>query len=109
MLTKLGLDAYQVLRGVAERLSDGFEGRQKTPRQKTEDKKKKRASALERFGRNLTELAAKGALPPLIGRRKEMLKITQILLQSRKSKPDFDRRAGRGQDRDRRGLCTIAV
>ena len=84
-VTKLGHDAYQVLRGVAERLSDGFEGRQKTPRQKTEDKKKKGASALERFGRNLTELAAKGALPPLIGRRVEMLKITQILLQSRKS------------------------
>jgi ATP-dependent Clp protease ATP-binding subunit ClpA len=38
-----------------------------------------------RFGRDLTELAAAGALPPLIGRRDEMLKITQILLQSRKS------------------------
>ena len=31
------------------------------------------------------KLAAQGALPPLIGRRAEMLKITQILLQSRKS------------------------
>jgi ATP-dependent Clp protease ATP-binding subunit ClpA len=30
-------------------------------------------------------MAAKGALPPLIGRRAEMLKITQILLQSRKN------------------------
>ena len=38
-----------------------------------------------RFGRNLTELAAKGALPPLIGRREELLKITRILLQSRKN------------------------
>jgi ATP-dependent Clp protease ATP-binding subunit ClpA len=46
---------------------------------------KKKDSALGRIGRDLTELAAKGALPPLIGRRKEMLKITQILLQSRKN------------------------
>ena len=30
-------------------------------------------------------MAAAGALPPLIGRREEMLKITQILLQSRKN------------------------
>ena len=42
-------------------------------------------SALERFGRNLTELAAKGALPPLIGRRAELLRMTQVLLQSRKN------------------------
>ncbi len=84
-VTRLGLDSYQILRGLAERFSDGFEERQKTPRQKTEDKKKKGASALERFGRDLTDLAAKGALPPLIGRREEMLKITRILLQSRKN------------------------
>lgn len=45
----------------------------------------KKKSALERFGRDLTALAAAGALPPLIGRRKEMLKITQVLLQSRKN------------------------
>jgi hypothetical protein len=30
-------------------------------------------------------MAAAGALPPLIGRRKEMLKITQVLLQSWKN------------------------
>jgi ATP-dependent Clp protease ATP-binding subunit ClpA len=31
------------------------------------------------------KMATKGALPPLIGPRAEMLKITQILLQSRKN------------------------
>ena len=81
-VTKLGHDPEEVLRGLSARLIE----RQKTPRQKTEDKKeKKKDSALRRFGRDLTELAAKGALPPLIGRRAEMLKITQILLQSRKN------------------------
>jgi ATP-dependent Clp protease ATP-binding subunit ClpC len=50
-----------------------------------QEKKQIPDSALERFGRNLTELAREGALPPLIGRRNEMLKITQVLLQSRKN------------------------
>jgi ATP-dependent Clp protease ATP-binding subunit ClpC len=83
-VTKLGHDPEDVLRGLSARL---IGERHKTPRRKTQDKKeeKKKDSALRRFGRDLTELAAQGALPPLIGRRKEMLKITQILLQSRKN------------------------
>ncbi len=83
-VTKLGHDPDEVLRGLSARL---IGERQKTPRPKTQDEKmrEKKDSALLRFGRDLTELAAKGALPPLIGRRAEMLKITQILLQSRKN------------------------
>ena len=90
-VTKLGHDPYEVLRGLIGE-------RRKTPRRKTQEKRKKdvravaedeevpkKKSALERFGRDLTALAAAGALPPLIGRRKEMLKITQVLLQSRKN------------------------
>ena len=83
-VTKLGHDPDVVLRGLSARL---IGERQKTPRRKTQDKKeeKKKDSALRRFGRDLTELAAQGALLPLIGRRTEMLKITLILLQSRKN------------------------
>jgi ATP-dependent Clp protease ATP-binding subunit ClpA len=75
------------LRGLSRRLIEGFEVRPKTPRRKTREQKeeKQKDSALRRFGRDLSELAAKGALPPLVGRRAEMLKITQILLQSRKN------------------------
>jgi ATP-dependent Clp protease ATP-binding subunit ClpC len=85
-MTKLGHEPVEVMRGLFRWLAD--RRRQKTPRQKTEDKRKnekKKETALMRFGRDLTELAAQGALPPLIGRREEMLKITQILLQSRKN------------------------
>jgi ATP-dependent Clp protease ATP-binding subunit ClpC len=83
-VTKLGHDPEEVLRGLSARL---IGERPKTPRRKTQDQKeeKQKDSALRRFGRDLRELAAKGALPPLIGRRAEMLKITQILLQSRKN------------------------
>ena len=54
----------------------------------TRIEKEKKGSALQRSGRELTEigaLGALGALPPLIGRRAGMLKITQIPLQSRKN------------------------
>jgi ATP-dependent Clp protease ATP-binding subunit ClpC len=83
-VTKLGYDPVEILRGLSARL---FGKRQKTPRRRTQNKEegKKKDSALLRFGRDLTKLAATGALPPLIGRREEMLKITQILLQSRKN------------------------
>jgi ATP-dependent Clp protease ATP-binding subunit ClpC len=86
-VVKLGQDPEEVLRGLSRLLIEGFGERQKAPRRKAQDQneEKKKDSALRRFGRDLTELAAQGALPPLIGRRAEMLKITQILLQSRKN------------------------
>ena len=92
-VTKLGHDSFEVLRGLSARLIEGFEvdrpQEEERPaaveKKEKKDKKDKKDSALRRFGRDLTELAAQGALPPLIGRRKEMLKITQILLQSRKN------------------------
>lgn len=86
-VTKLGHDPEDVLRGLGARLIEGFGERQKTPRRKTQDKKEeqKKDSALRRFGRDLTELAAARASPPLIGRRAEMLKISPVLLQSRKN------------------------
>jgi ATP-dependent Clp protease ATP-binding subunit ClpC len=87
-MTRLGYDPSEVMRGLLRRVAEARPGeRPETPRPMAQDKKeeKKMESALRRFGRDLTELAAQGALPPLIGRREEMLKITQILLQSRKN------------------------
>lgn len=89
-MTKLGHDSFEVLRSLCGRLIEGFvvdapEDEQDRDAVEKKDRKAKKDSALRRFGRDLTELAAKGALPPLIGRRAEMLKITQILMQSRKN------------------------
>ncbi len=81
-MTKLGHDSSEVMRGLFRAIADR---RPNAPRVEADEKKNAPVSALERFGRNLTELAAQGALPPLIGRRAEMLKITQVLLQSRKN------------------------
>jgi ATP-dependent Clp protease ATP-binding subunit ClpC len=80
-LARIGLEAAEVMGELRARLGIGLGG----PVEQVDEKKKSPVSALRRFGRDLTELAAQGLLPPLIGRRAEMLKITQILLQSRKN------------------------
>ncbi len=45
----------------------------------------KKPSVLAQFGRDLNQLAKSGKLTPVIGRKPEMLRIAQTLLQSRKS------------------------
>lgn len=86
-LTTLGHDPRFVLRNI---FVQGYDHEYVSPpdvHMPPEEVKqgKEKNSALLSFGRDLTGLAVKGALPPLIGRRAEMLKITQILLQSRKN------------------------
>lgn len=54
-------------------------------KRRSEDERGAEDSALHRFGRDLTDLAALGVFPPLIGRRDEMLRMTQVLAQSLKN------------------------
>ena len=42
---------------------------------------------LERFGRDLTKAAKDGTLPPVVGRRKEILQVIQTLARNTKSNP----------------------
>jgi ATP-dependent Clp protease ATP-binding subunit ClpC len=46
---------------------------------------KPKTSALLQFGRDLTRLAKEGKLSPVIGRKAEMLRVAQALLQNRKN------------------------
>ena len=82
-LVKLGHDAAEVMRALSAR--PGKAARKK-PEQMREDGKPggKKESALQRFGRDLTELATQGALPPLIGRREEMLRIRTLATAGRR-------------------------
>jgi len=85
-VTKLGYDSFEVLRELRRKISrHKTQGKRKSAKPLEEDEKPKKLTALERFGRDLTALAAAGALPPLIGRRAELVAITRILLQSRKN------------------------
>ena len=58
---------------------------------------------LDQFGRNLTQLAREHKLDPMIGRTRELERVMQILSPAHEEQPGAHRRAGRRQDRDRRG------
>lgn len=58
---------------------------------------KARRSYLTSIGRDLTGLAAKGKLQPVIGRKDEIRRLAQILLQSRKSNVILTGEAGVGK------------
>jgi ATP-dependent Clp protease ATP-binding subunit ClpB len=59
--------------------------------------------ALKKYTIDLTERAEQGKLDPVIGRDDEIRRAIQILQPAHQEQPGADRRAGRGQDRHRRG------
>lgn len=66
-------------------------------------------SMIERFGRNLTEIAQNGGLEPLVGRKEELRKIGQVLLQKRKNNVLLVGEAGVGKTCIVEGLAQILI
>ena len=60
--------------------------------------------ALNAFGRNLTELAKKGLLDPVIGRQNEIERVIQILCRRTKNNPVLIGEAGVGKTAILEGL-----
>ena len=59
--------------------------------------------ALEKYGRDLTELARRGKLDPVIGRDEEIRRVIQVLFTAHEEQSGAHRRARRRQNGDRRG------
>lgn len=70
-----------------------------------EDKKESKTPALKAFGRDLTELAQKGELDPVIGRQKEIQRVVQILCRRSKNNPVLIGEAGVGKTAIAEGLA----
>jgi ATP-dependent Clp protease ATP-binding subunit ClpB len=68
-----------------------------------------RYQALERYGRNLTELAAKGKLDPVIGRDDEVRRIIQVLSRRTKNNPVLIGEPGVGKTAIVEGLAQRIV
>ena len=62
-------------------------------------------SMLEQYGRDLTELAAKGELDPVIGRDNEIQRLTQILIRRTKNNPVLIGEPGVGKSSVMEGLA----
>jgi ATP-dependent Clp protease ATP-binding subunit ClpC len=79
----------------------------KPPKQEQSDKPK--TPALNAFGRDLTELARKGALDPMIGRESELERCIQILCRRTKNNAVLLGEAGVGKTAIVEGLAQVIV
>ena len=72
------------------------------PEEKSKDAK---TPALKAFGRDLTELAKKGELDPVVGRASEIRRVTQVLCRRTKNNPVLIGEAGVGKTAIVEGLA----
>src|SRR5437899_326076 len=88
VLKSLEIDIERTRNEILKELDPNF-----TPSETEEgeptSKKDVKTPALRAFGRDLTELAKKGELDPVIGRHNEIERVIQVLCRRTKNKPDL--------------------
>jgi ATP-dependent Clp protease ATP-binding subunit ClpC len=72
-------------------------------------KKDVKTPALKAFGRDLTELARKGEMDPVVGRKNEIMRVVQILCRRTKNNPVLIGEAGVGKTAIVEGLAQEIV
>ncbi len=72
-------------------------------------RKKSKTPALDHFGRDLTELARKGKLDPIIGRDDEIERVSQVLSRRKKNNPVLIGEPGVGKTAIAEGLAQRIV
>lgn len=89
VLVSLGLNVRQVYEEVIEALSTGVTEPSSTGAYQAVKKSKGKSSTpvLDEYGRDLTELARENKFDPVVGRSKEIERVTQILSRRTKNNP----------------------
>ena len=84
-----------------------FEKPKKNPFESSKGKvvKKSKTPVLDNFGRDLTDLAEQGKLDPVVGRKKEIERISQILSRRKKNNPILIGEPGVGKSAIAEGLA----
>jgi ATP-dependent Clp protease ATP-binding subunit ClpB len=100
LLADAGIARDRVLSSLAE-----VRGRQRVTDETPEDK----YQALERYGRDLTDLARKGRLDPVIGRDDEIRRVIQVLSRRTKNNPVLIGEPGVGKTAIVEGLAQRIV
>ncbi|MCK4301357.1 MAG: ATP-dependent Clp protease ATP-binding subunit, partial [candidate division Zixibacteria bacterium] len=72
-------------------------------------RKKSKTPALDHFGRDLTEMARRGALDPIIGRNDEIERVSQVLSRRKKNNPVLIGEPGVGKTAIAEGLAQRIV
>jgi ATP-dependent Clp protease ATP-binding subunit ClpC len=108
ILRELDVDIEQTRQEVLRELDPNFTAQEEPgePVEKLAEKKGEiKTPALKAFGRNLTELARKGELDPVIGRKNEIERVIQILCRRTKNNPVLLGEAGVGKTAIVEGLA----
>ncbi len=84
-----------------------FDKPKKNPFESSKSKviKKSKTPVLDNFGRDLTDLAERGKLDPVVGRQKEIERISQILSRRKKNNPILIGEPGVGKSAIAEGLA----
>ena len=94
---------YEAVREELENILRG------TPSSKEANTQRSKTPALDHFGRDLTELARKNELDPIIGREKEIERVAQILSRRKKNNPVLIGEPGVGKTAIAEGLALRIV
>src|SRR5512137_351028 len=92
VLRNLDVDIEQARQEILKELDPNFVGQEEqitgeTSEKPTEKKGEIKTPALKAFGRDLTEIARKGEMDPVIGRKNEIERVMQILGRRTKNNP----------------------
>jgi len=114
VLRNLDVDIEQTRQEILKELDPNFAnqdevaptgGEQPAGEGKPEKKGEVKTPALKAFGRDLTEIARKGEMDPVIGRKKEIERVIQILCRRTKNNPVLLGEAGVGKTAIVEGLA----
>ncbi|MCD8040705.1 MAG: ATP-dependent Clp protease ATP-binding subunit [Clostridia bacterium] len=100
--------AYQQQNPFSE-IFNMFSSAQPRPQQKREARKTESLGEIEKYGVNLTQKAREGKIDPVIGRKKEIDKIIQILSRRTKNNPVLIGEPGVGKSAVVEGLAQAIV
>src|SRR5687767_4648642 len=111
VLKNLDVDIEQTRQEILKELDPNFSSQEEQPTQEpaekapTERKGEVKTPALKAFGRDLTEIARKGDMDPVIGRKNEIERVIQILCRRTKNNPVLLGEAGVGKTAIVEGLA----
>src|SRR5687767_14171324 len=115
VLKNMDVDIEQTRQEILKELDPNFNSGEETPAgeggasEKTEKKGEVKTPALKAFGRDLTEIARKGEMDPVIGRKNEIERVIQILCRRTKNNPVLLGEAGVGKTAIVEGLAQEIV
>ncbi len=105
VLKSLEIDIERTRNEILKELDPNFTPSESEEGSEPTSKKDVKTPALRAFGRDLTELAKKGELDPVIGRRNEIERVIQVLCRRTKNNPVLIGEAGVGKTAIAEGLA----